>query len=314
MSGSRLKTKKNDNAELRGLRTEQSHPAATDLDQKSSFEIANLINAEDATVALAVRRALPQIARAIDLVAAAIRRGGRLIYVGAGTSGRIAALDATECPPTFNVDPRTVQFIIAGGPKALAVANEASEDDTNAARAEMAKRKPGKDDVVLGIASSGRTPFTLAALAYARRRGAKTIALTCNRNSPLERAAHFAIVTEVGPEVLAGSSRMKAATAHKMVLNMISTGAMTRLGYVYENLMVNVAPKNEKLIGRAVSILEQATGADHAAASATLKASGNRTPVAVVMLAANVNRSQAAAALRKSVGHVRRAIQLAKPK
>jgi N-acetylmuramic acid 6-phosphate etherase len=309
-----LKTKRNDNSELRRLRTEQSHPAATDLDQKSSFEIANLINAEDATVALAVRRALPQIARAIDLIAAAIRRGGRLIYVGAGTSGRIAALDATECPPTFNVDRRTVQFIIAGGPKALAVANEASEDDSEAARAEMAKRKPGKNDVVLGIASSGRTPFTLAALSYARRRGAKTIALTCNRNSPLERAADFAIVTEVGPEVLAGSSRMKAATAHKMVLNMISTGAMTRLGYVYGNLMVNVAPKNEKLIGRAVSILEQATGVDHAAASATLKASGNRTPVAVVMLAAHVNRSQAAAALARSKGHVRRAIEIARPR
>lgn len=300
------------NRDLRRLRTEQSHPGATDLDQKSSFEIANLINAEDATVALAVRRALPQIARAIDLVAAALRHGGRLIYVGAGTSGRIAALDATECPPTFNVDRRTVQFLIAGGPKSLSVANEASEDDTSLARAEMAKRKPGTHDVVVGIASSGRTPFTLTALAYARHHGAKTIALTCNRNSPLERAAQFAIVTEVGPEVLAGSSRMKAATAHKMVLNMISTGAMTRLGYVYGNLMVNVAPKNEKLIERAVAILERATGADHRTASGALKASGNRTPVALVMLTANVSRSQAAAALRKSKGHVRQAIAAAK--
>jgi N-acetylmuramic acid 6-phosphate etherase len=281
---------KTTNDNLSRLSTEQPHPAATDLDEQSSYEIANLINAEDATVALAVRRALPQIAQAIDLVAAAIRRGGRLIYVGAGTSGRIAALDATECPPTFNVDRRTVQFIIAGGPKALAVAHEASEDDTKAARAEMAKKKPGKNDVVLGIASSGRTPFTLAAVAFARSRGAKTIALTCNPNSPLERAAHFAIVTDVGPEVLAGSSRMKAATAHKMVLNMISTGAMTRLGYVYGNLMVNVAPKNEKLFQRAVAILEGATGADHVTASRALKASGNRTPVALVMLAANLNR------------------------
>jgi len=303
------KEKKEKNQQnLRRLRTEQSHPDAADLDRKSALEIAALINAEDATVALAVARALPQIARAIDLVAAALREGGRLIYVGAGTSGRIAALDAAECPPTFNVSPRTVQFLIAGGPKALARAHEASEDDTQLARTEMAKRKPGKNDVVLGIASSGRTPFTVAAIEYARSHGSETIALTCNRNSPLERAAGFAIVTEVGPEVLTGSSRMKAGTAHKMVLNMISTGAMTRLGYVYGNLMVNLSVKNEKLKQRAISILEQATGADHATASRALEASGNRTPVALVMLAANVIRAQAAAALKKSGGNVRQAI------
>jgi N-acetylmuramic acid 6-phosphate etherase len=308
-----LKPISKSSSDLRRLRTEQSHPASTDLDQKSSLEIATIINAEDATVALVVSRALPQIARAIDLVAAALRRGGRLIYVGAGTSGRIAALDASECPPTFNTDPRAVQFLIAGGPKALASATEASEDDTVLGRKEMEKRKPGKNDFVLGIASSGRTPFTVAALAHARSRGAKTIALTCNRNSPLERAAHIAIVTEVGPEVLAGSSRMKAGTAHKMVLNMISTGAMTRLGYVYGNLMVNVVPKNEKLTQRAVAILERATGADHKSARRALKAAGNRTPVAVVMLAAGVNRAQAAAALKKSKNHVREAITLARP-
>jgi N-acetylmuramic acid 6-phosphate etherase len=308
-----LKRNRKSTSDLRRLRTEQSHPDATDLDQKSSLEIASLINAEDATVALVVSRALPQIARAIDLVAAALRKGGRLIYVGAGTSGRIAALDASECPPTFNTDPRTVQFLIAGGPKALASSTEASEDDINLARKEMEKRKPAKNDVVLGIASSGRTPFTVAAVAHARRRGAKTIALTCNRNSPLERAAHFAIVTEVGPEVLAGSSRMKAGTAHKMVLNMISTGAMTRLGYVYGNLMVNVVPKNEKLNQRAITILERATGADHETARRALKASGNRTPVAVVMLAAGINRPQAVAALKKSQAHVRQAITQARP-
>ena len=176
----------------------------------------------------------------------------------------------------------------------------------------MKKRKPCKHDIVLGIASSGRTPFTIAAVEYASRRGARTIALTCNRNSPLERAADFAIVTVVGAEVLAGSSRMKAGTAHKMVLNMISTGAMTRLGYVYGNLMVNVWTKNEKLVQRAIRILEQATGADHDTASHALKASGNRTPVALVMLAAGVNRSQAAAALKKTKGHVRQAIAIAK--
>jgi N-acetylmuramic acid 6-phosphate etherase len=297
---------------LPNLRTEQPNHAADDLDCKSSLEIARLINAEDATVALAVARALPQIARAIDQVAAALRRSGRLIYVGAGTSGRIAALDAVECPPTFHTDPRSVQFIIAGGNKALAAASEISEDDSPAGRKEMSRRKPTKNDVVLGIASSGRTPFTVAAVAEARRRGASTIALTCNPNSPLERAAHFAIVTQVGPEVLAGSSRMKAGTAHKMVLNMISTAAMTRLGYVYGNLMVNVAPKNEKLLQRAIAILERATGADHESATRALKASGNRTPVAVVMLAAGVSRPQAQAALKKAKGHVRQAIALAK--
>jgi N-acetylmuramic acid 6-phosphate etherase len=309
LKGKNLKRPQRD---LRRLRTEQSHPNATDLDRKSALEIARLINDEDATVAAAVNPALPQIARAIDLVAAAIRKGGRLIYVGAGTSGRIAALDAAECPPTFNVSPRTVQFLIAGGPKALASAHEASEDDTQLARTEMAKRKPGKNDVVLGIASSGRTPFTVAAIQYARHHGAKTIALTCNRNSPLERATHFAIVTEVGPEVLAGSSRMKAGTAHKMVLNMISTGAMTRLGYVYGNLMVNLSLKNEKLTQRAIAILERATEVDHESARHALEASGNRTPVALVMLAGNVNRAQAAAALKKSKGHVRQAIAVAR--
>ena len=298
-------------SDLRRLTTEQNLPGTTDLDRMSSLEIVRLVNAEDATVAPAVGRALPQIARAIDAVVAGLRHGGRLIYVGAGTSGRLGALDASEIPPTFNTDPRTVQYIMAGGPKALADSTEASEDDTAPAIAEMKRRKPGKHDVVLGIASSGRTPFTIAAIEYAASRGARTIALTCNRNSPLERAADFAIVTEVGPEVLAGSSRMKAGTAHKMVLNMISTAAMTRLGYVYGNLMVNVWTKNEKLIQRATRIVEQATGADHAAASNALEAAGNRTPVAVVMLAAGATRAQAVAALKKTKGHVRQAISLA---
>ena len=299
-------------SDLRILLTEQISPAAVDLDRLSSLEIARLINDEDATVAAAVRGALPQIARAIDVIAAGLRSGGRLIYVGAGTSGRLGALDASEIPPTFNTDARTVQFIMAGGPKALGASTEASEDDTSLAVAEMKKRKPGKHDIVFGIATSGRTPFTIAAIEYARGRGARTIALTCNRDSPLERAADFAIITEVGPEVLAGSSRMKAGTAHKMVLNMISTGAMCRLGYVYGNLMVNVWTKNEKLTQRAIRIVEQATGADHETASRALKAAGNRTPVAVVMLAASVSRPQAATALKRSKGHVRQAIALAK--
>jgi N-acetylmuramic acid 6-phosphate etherase len=299
-------------SDLRRLSTEQILPNARNLDQMSALEIVRLINDEDATIAAAVRRALPQIARAVDVVADCLRHEGRLIYVGAGTSGRLGALDASEIPPTFNVDPRKVQYIMAGGPRALGASTEASEDDTRLALAEIKKRKPGKHDIVLGIATSGRTPFTLAAIEYARGRGARTIALTCNRDSPLERAADFAIVTEVGPEVVAGSSRMKAGTAHKMVLNMISTGAMTRLGYVYGNLMVNVWTKNEKLIQRATRIIEQATGTDHESAARALKESGNRTPVAVVMLAAGVTRAKAAAALKKSKGHVRQAIDFLK--
>jgi N-acetylmuramic acid 6-phosphate etherase len=310
IKGSNLKPKP---STLRRLSTEQPNQSAGDLDRKSSLDIARLINAEDATVAPAVSRALPQIARAIDQVAAALRQGGRLIYVGAGTSGRIAALDAVECPPTFNTNPRSVQFIIAGGNKALASASEISEDDSQAGREEMSRRKPTRNDVVIGIASSGRTPFTVAAIERARQRGARTIALTGNPNSPLERAAHFAIVTQVGPEVVAGSSRMKTGTAHKMVLNIISTAAMTRLGYVYGNLMVNVAPKNEKLLQRAIGILESATGATHESATQALKASGNKTPVALVMLAAGITRSQATSALKKSKGHVRQAIANAKP-
>src|SRR5579863_2443405 len=277
----------------------------------SSLEIATLINREDSIVAEAVRRALPQIARAIDVVAKAIGSGGRLIYVGAGTSGRLGALDASEIQPTFNTRAETVQFVMAGGPRALGSSTEASEDDRALAVAEMKRRKPGKNDVVIGIASSGRTPFTLAAIEYAAARGARTIALTCNRNSPLERAADFAIVCEVGPEVVAGSSRMKAGTAHKMVLNMISTGAMARLGYVYGNLMVNVWTKNEKLVQRAVGIVGQATGVDHDTAAQALKAAGNRTPVAVVMLATGVGKARAAAALKQTNGHVRRAIEIA---
>src|SRR6267378_4872729 len=217
---------KRPSSSLRRLATEQPNPASSDLDRKSSLEIVRIISAEDAKVAPAVKRALPQIAKSIDLIAAALSRGGRLIYVGTGTSGRIAALDAAECPPTFDTDPKMVQFIIAGGLKALAAATEASEDSRTLGRKEMAKKKPGRNDVVVGIAASGRTPFTIAAVEYARRHGARTIALTCNRNSQLERVADFAIVTEVGPEVLAGSSRMKAGTAHKMVINMLSTGAM----------------------------------------------------------------------------------------
>ena len=297
---------------LSRLATEQPNRASTDLDLKSALEVARIINAEDAKVAVAVQRALPQIARAIDLIANALRRGGRLIYVGAGTSGRIAALDAAEVPPTFSADPETVQFVIAGGLDALANATEANEDSRELGEREIAKKKPGRKDVVVGIAASGRTPFTVAALDYAHKKGAKTIAMTCNRNSPLEKAAHLAIVTEVGPEVISGSTRMKAGTAQKMVMNMLSSGAMTRLGLVYGNLMVNLNPKNSKLAERGVSILRRAARVSREIAQQTLKAAGNSVPVALVMLQAEVNREQAKQSLDATRGHVREAIAAAR--
>jgi N-acetylmuramic acid 6-phosphate etherase len=298
--------------ELRRLSTEKTNSASVDLDQKSAFEIARIINAEDATVATAVKRALPQIGQAIDLIAAALAQGGRLIYVGTGTSGRIAALDAVECPPTFDVAPRMVQFIIAGGLKALGAAVEADEDSRELGRKSIAKKKPTKKDVVVGIAASGRTPFTIAAIKFARAHGATTVAVVCNPKSPLGKAADVAIVAEVGAEVLAGSTRMKAGTAQKMILNMLTTGAMTRLGYVYGNLMVNLRTKNSKLLERGVGILEQAAGLDHQSARKLLAAAGGRVPTALVMAKTGVGRAAAVAALRKSQGQVRRAITLAK--
>jgi N-acetylmuramic acid 6-phosphate etherase len=306
-----LKRKSRASASLSRLSTEQLNPASRNLDLKNSLEIARVINTEDAKVSAAVKRALPQIARAIDLITSALKRGGRLIYVGAGTSGRIAALDAAECPPTFNTKPKTVQYVTAGGIKALGSAVEGNEDSHKLGEREIAKKKPGKNDVVVGIAASGRTPFTIAAVAYARRHGAKTIAVTCNRESQLAKAAHLAIVTEVGPEVIAGSSRMKAGTAQKMVLNMLSTGAMTRLGYVYGNLMVNVHLKNEKLVERGITILQTATGVDRTVAENMLRTAGS-VPAALVMFHADVSRADAARALRAAKGNVRAAVAAAR--
>jgi N-acetylmuramic acid 6-phosphate etherase len=301
-------------ADLEQLPTEQLNSSSADLDLKSSLDIARIINAEDAIVAVAVARALPQIARGIDWIADALGSGGRLIYVGTGTSGRIAALDASECPPTFNVPPTTVQFVMAGGVRALSRAVEADEDSRELGVREIRKRKPGKKDVVVGIAASGRTPFTVAAVEYARKTGAKTIALSCNPNSPLEKAAELAIIVETGPEVVSGSTRMKAGTAEKLVLNMLSTGAMVKLGYVYGNLMVNLHQKNTKLTERAVTIVARALGIDREKAREALQRAGRDVPIAIVMAKAGVSRANAEQALKDSRGHVRRAIGLAASK
>lgn len=303
--------KKSHEPKLEELPTEQLNPASTDLDIKSSLEIARIINSEDAIVAGVVAQALPQIARGIDWITDALAARGRLIYVGTGTSGRIAALDASECPPTFNVSPSKVQFVMAGGVRALSRAVEADEDSRELGVREIRKKKPGKRDVVIGIAASGRTPFTVAAVEYARKAGAKTIALVCNPDSPLESAAELAIVVETGPEVVSGSTRMKAGTAEKLVLNMLSTGAMVKLGYVYGNLMVNLHQKNTKLTERAVTIVARALDLSRERAREGLERARKDVPVAIVMVKAGVSRKAAQKLLSDAKGHVRNAIAAA---
>lgn len=299
--------------DLSKLATEQQNPNTLNLDEMSALEIARAINHEDQSVAIAVKKALPQIAKAIDLVAESLREGGRLIYVGAGTSGRLGALDASEIPPTFGINQKRIQHVIAGGEKALHSAVEDEEDSLNLGKKDIARRKPGKRDVVIGIAASGRTPYTVAALKYARKKGANTVAVVCNHNSALEQAADLAIVIDIGPEVLSGSTRMKAGTAQKLVLNMISTGAMVRLGYVYGNLMVNVQPRNEKLRERSLTIVEKTTGVPRNEASKALKAAGWSLPLALVMLKTLSSKEQAKKALKSADGQVRKAINLIRP-
>ena len=294
--------------QLKKLKTETSNRASANLDQLNALQIATLMNRQDARVPHVVRRVLPQVAEAIDLIARQLARGGRLIYVGTGTSGRIGALDAVEIPPTFGVDTRTVQFVIAGGESALARATEASEDDSAMGRRDLAVKRLRRSDVVVGIAASGRTPYTLGALDYARKKGAATIAVVCNRGSEMARHATVAIEVDVGPELLTGSTRLKAGTAEKLVCNMLSTGAMARLGYIYGNLMVNVRPSNKKLLERSVSIIEHLAQVDRDVAIAALKSAGMSVPHALVMLKADVSKREAARRLRSKRGIVRHAL------
>jgi N-acetylmuramic acid 6-phosphate etherase len=294
---------------LQDLTTESQNEASQGFDTKSALEIARIINHEDAKIAAAVKKALPEIAQVIDQVARCLRDGGRLIYIGAGSSGRIAALDASECPPTYSTAPGQVQYIMAGGPKALASAVEVNEDSEELGQRDIARRRPTRKDMVIGLSASGRTPYVVAAVAYARARGAHTAAVTCNHDSPIAAAADIVIVAEVGAEVISGSTRMKAGSAQKMVLNMITTGAMTRMGYVYENLMVNVHMQNSKLVERGIRILMSACKIDRPTAVETIKSAGRSVPVALVMLKARVDKPEAVRRLAKSDGNVRLAIE-----
>lgn len=289
--------------------TEQENPRTRSIDSLPASEIVRLMNEEDAGVANSVREVLPEVARSVEGIVERLKNGGRLFYVGTGTSGRLGVLDAAECPPTFGVSPELVQGIIAGGYDACYRAVEASEDDAEAGARDLEARGVGGADAVVGIAASGRTPYTIGAVKRARALGAFTIALTCAPASPITREAEVSIVPVVGAEVLAGSTRLKAGTAQKMVLNMLSTGAMIRLGYVSGNRMSNLQARNSKLQQRAVRILVAETELSEAAAARTLRAAGGVLKTALVMSATGRSREEAERALDAARGVVNRAIE-----
>ncbi|WP_263367065.1 N-acetylmuramic acid 6-phosphate etherase [Edaphobacter bradus] len=287
---------------LAALTTEARNPRTEHIDQLPTLEMLTVINQEDQSVPLAVAIELPHIAKAVDAIAERFERGGRLFYIGAGTSGRLGVLDASECPPTFSVPPTLVQGLIAGGDSALRKSSEKSEDSREQGAADLASAgfcANGAPDTLVGIAASGRTPYVLGAMEHSRKLGALTISLTCVADSQMAALADIAIAPVTGPEVVTGSTRLKAGTATKLVLNMLSTGVMIRTGAVYGNLMVNVQPTNEKLVDRAHRIITDATGIDRAAAAKLLEEAGN-VKVAIAMQKLGLDRSAAEAALRNS--------------
>ncbi|MDT4965446.1 MAG: N-acetylmuramic acid 6-phosphate etherase [Acidobacteriota bacterium] len=289
--------------------TEQENPRTADISSLPTSEIVRLMNEEDARVAEAVKAVLPEVARAIDGIVARLQNGGRLFYIGTGTSGRLGVLDAAECPPTFGVSPDLVQGIIAGGYDATHRAVEASEDDLQAGADELISRGVSKADAVVGIAASGRTPYTVGAVEYARSLGALTLALTCAPDSELTRVAEISIVPVVGPEVIAGSTRLKAGTAQKLVLNMLSTATMIRLGYISGNRMTNLLTRNVKLRARALRILSAEADLDESIARQRLEDAGGDLRVALVMSKGSCSREDAVRALAQVNGVVEKAVQ-----
>jgi N-acetylmuramic acid 6-phosphate etherase len=290
------------------LESERVNAATLDIDRMSALEIAQVMNAEDARVADAVARRLPQIGLAIERIAARMRQGGRMIYVGAGTSGRLGALDAAECPPTFNVSPDLIVSRVAGGTFAWTTATEDAEDRADLGESDMIALELGAQDSVVGIAASGNTPYALGAMSHARACGALTIGVVCNVDTPLQRLSDIAITPIVGPEVINGSTRLKAGTAQKMVLNMLSTGVMILLGKTYRNLMVDVQATNTKLRRRAVGIVSSATGLDDEEASRLLEACHGEIKTAIVVQLASVSVDEARRRLQASQGIVRAAL------
>jgi N-acetylmuramic acid 6-phosphate etherase len=295
-------------AQLQTLTTEARNPRSMGLDTASIEEALRMIHDEDRRAVEAVTPELPYVAQAVEIVVDALRAGGRLVYVGAGTSGRLGVLDAAECPPTFGTDPETVQGLIAGGREAMFRAQEGAEDHEASGAADVDALEIGPGDVVCGIAASRRTPYVVGAVARARERGARTLFVTCNPRAQFTLDVDVAICPDVGPEVLMGSTRMKSGTATKLVLNMLSTAAMVRLGKVYENMMVDLRLTNEKLVERARRIVMTATGCTYGEAAETLQAAGGHVKTALVMRLAGVGASEARLRLENAAGFVREAV------
>ncbi len=295
-------------AQLQQLVSEGRNPRTADIDLMSSLEIVGAMNAEDRAVPEAVGRTLPEIARAVDAIVAAFGGGGRLVYIGAGTSGRLGVLDASECPPTFGVPPTMVVGLIAGGLAALVNASEGAEDRAEAGAADLVDIGLTAHDVVVGIAVSGRTPYVIGALEHAKAQGAVTVALTCNPDSPIARVADISIAPVVGPEVITGSTRLKSGTAQKLVLNMLSTASMVRIGKTYGNLMVDMIASNQKLMARAVRIVMQATNCSVEVAEAAMARAGNDTKIAILTVLTGKSVDAARADLTGADGALRRAL------
>ena len=294
--------------EIKNLITESRNPATFDIDSKSTLQILRLINVEDKKVPLAVEKQIPQIAKGVELIVKAFRKGGRLFYIGAGTSGRLGVLDAAECPPTFGTDPKMIRGIIAGGFKSLIRSKEGVEDNIKAAEKDLKKAGLTKKDIVVGIAASKRTPYVLWGLKYAKKAGAKTIFVFCNPIKGLKVKPDVIISPLLGPEVVTGSTRMKAGTAQKLILNMLSTAAMIKTGKVYENLMVDLQAKSQKLKERSKRIIMQVTGVNYKQAEKYLRLSGGSVKTALVMILSNVDKKEAEKRLKKAGGFVRKAI------
>ncbi|GIN69865.1 N-acetylmuramic acid 6-phosphate etherase 1 [Bacillus sp. J14TS2] len=299
---------------LSELITEQVNENSKDIDQMSTLQMIQLMNDEDRKIITAIQSVMPAIAEATDQIYNALQNDGRLFYIGAGSSGRLGVLDAAECPPTFYTQPEMVQGIIAGGNQAMFVAVEGAEDDLEGGARDLKQKGLTSKDIVVGIAASGRTPYVIGALEYARSIGAKTIGLTCNHGAPIGAIADYSIEVIVGPEVLTGSTRLKAATAHKMVLNMFTTISMIKMGKAYENLMIDVQPTNSKLVDRARTILMTITGKPFEEAKKALEETNLKVKPAIVMLEADVSSEEAFQYIEKANGFVREAIQLAKRK
>ena len=298
------------NNSLGKLTTEARNPLTTGLDKLSAIEIVQLINSEDAKIALAVKTVSEPIAEAIDIIADRLSNGGRLIYMGAGTSGRLGVLDAVECPPTFNTEPELVIGLIAGGPEGLLRAVEGAEDSRDMGRVDLQNLKLSKLDVVVGIAASGRTPYVIGGLDYARQTGAFAIGFSCNQDAEQKKHADLNIIPMVGPEVLSGSTRLKAGTATKMVLNMLTTGAMVRMGKTYSNLMVDVRATNEKLGARAQRIVKELTDCNDSEAGDLLERCDGEVKTAIVSRNLDISPDAARTRINSVNGHLRRALEL----